>query len=70
MSDATALPPSVVSSLAKNFVGPLLLGAIINVWLVRMAYIIPRRALSLTLDRPKYGAFLMQVQTYFRHARK
>ena len=46
MSDATALPTSVVSSLATNFVGPLLLGALINVWLVRMVYIISPQALS------------------------
>jgi len=71
MSDAPPLPPSVSSSLARDFVGPLLLGAIINIWLVRVAHINSLwGALLLTPNCPKYGAFLMQVQTYFRHAQK
>ncbi|KAF8314263.1 hypothetical protein DL93DRAFT_1095171 [Clavulina sp. PMI_390] len=46
----TQIPTAEMLLLARDLVGPLLLGALLNVWL--------------------YGAFIMQVHTYFQHSPK
>lgn len=69
MSDpATPLPQSVVLQLSRDLVGPLLIGAFLNVCLVRWFEQLSAQIWLLTLNIMKYGAFLMQVQAYFRHS--